>query len=224
MTGAEPLAAERMAEPLAAERMAEALLFAAAEPLSPADLARRLPEGVDVAAVLALLQRTYAGRGVRLQEVGGRWRFVTAPDLAALLTDEREEVRRPSKAAYEVLAIVAYHQPVSRGEIEAVRGVALSRGVLDTLMEAGWVRMRGRRRTPGRPVVYGTTPGFLEHFGLASLADLPGAGDLRGAGLLPADLPPGFTMPDPSHGEDEALDPVGEDAPEFVQDFTAEDG
>ena len=203
--------------------MAEALLFAAAEPLSPADLARRLPEGVDVAAVLALLQRTYEGRGVRLQEVGGRWRFVTAPDLAGLMTEERQEVRRPSKAAYEVLAIVAYHQPVSRAEIEAVRGVALSKGVLDALMEAGWVRMRGRRRTPGRPVTYGTTAGFLEHFGLASLADLPGASDLRGAGLLPADLPPGFTMPDPSRPGDDDLDPVEDDAPEFVQDFGSGD-
>ncbi len=210
------------ATPLIAERMVEALLFAAAEPLSLADLARRLPEGVDAAAALALLRRRYAGRGVELQEVGGRWRFATAPDLAGLMTEERVEVRRLSKAAYEVLAIVAYHQPVSRAEIEAVRGVALSKGVLDALLEAGWVRMRGRRRSPGRPVVYGTTDSFLEHFGLPSLADLPGAGDLKAAGLLSMDLPPGFTIPDPARGEGEPLDPVGADAPEFVQDFVSE--
>ena len=208
--------------PLAAERMAEALLFAAAEPLSLADLARRLPEGVDAAACVALLRRRYAGRGVELQEVGGRWRFATAPDLAGLMVEERTEVRRLSKAAYEVLAIVAYHQPVSRAEIEAVRGVALSKGVLDALMEAGWVRMRGRRRSPGRPVVYGTTDGFLEHFGLPSLADLPGAGDLKAAGLLSMDLPPGFAMPDPARADAEPLDPVDGDAPEFVQDFVGE--
>ena len=208
--------------PLAAERMVEALLFAAVEPLSLPDLARRLPEGVDAAAALALLRRRYAGRGVELQEVGGRWRFATAPDLAALMTEERVEVRRLSKAAYEVLAIVAYHQPVSRAEIEAVRGVALSKGVLDALLDAGWVRMRGRRRTPGRPVVYGTTDGFLEHFGLPSLADLPGAGDLKSAGLLSMDLPPGFTLPDPARAEEEPLDPVDADAPEFVQDYVGQ--
>ena len=209
--------------PLAVERMVEALLFAAAEPLSPPDLARRLPEGVDAAAALALLRRRYAGRGVELQEVGGRWRFATAPDLASLMTEERVEVRRLSKAAYEVLAIVAYHQPVSRAEIEAVRGVALSRGVLDALLDAGWVRMRGRRRTPGRPVVYATTDAFLEHFGLPSLADLPGAGDLKAAGLLSMDLPPGFSIPDPARADgEEPLDPVDADAPEFVQDYVGE--
>ena len=207
------------AAPLAAERMVEALLFAAAAPLSLADLARRLPEDVDAAAALALLRRRYAGRGVELQEVGGRWRFATAPDLSALMTEERTEVRRLSKAAYEVLAIVAYHQPVSRAEIEAVRGVALSKGVLDALLEAGWVRMRGRRRTPGRPVVFGTTDGFLEHFGLPSLTDLPGAGDLKAAGLLSMDLPAGFTLPNPARGDEEPLDPVDGEAPEFVQDF-----
>ena len=204
--------------PLPAERMVEALLFAAAEPLGVEDLRRRLPEGVDVEAALELLRRRYAGRGVQLQPVAGRWRFATAPDLAGLMSEEREEVRRLSKAAYEVLAIVAYHQPVSRAEIEAVRGVQLSKGVLDALLEAGWVRMRGRRRTPGRPVVYATTDAFLEHFGLNALADLPGMADLKGAGLLGMDLPPGFAMPDPARSEEEALDPV-EDAPEFAQDF-----
>ena len=209
------------ATPLAAERMAEALLFAAAEPLSLDDLRRRLPEGVDAAAAVALLRRRYAGRGVELQEVAGRFRFATAPDLAALMTEERTEVRRLSKAAYETLAIIAYHQPVSRAEIEAVRGVALSKGVLDALLEAGWVRMRGRRRTPGRPVVYGVTDGFLEHFGLASIGDLPGAAELKAAGLLSMDLPPGFSPPDPARTE-EALDPVEADAPEFVQDYVGE--
>ena len=219
MSGDEP---PLEAAPLAAERMVEALLFAAAEPLSLADLARRLPQGMDATAAVALLRRRYAGRGVELQEVGGRWRFATAPDLAGLMTEERTEVRRLSKAAYETLAIVAYHQPVSRAEIEAVRGVALSKGVLDALLEAGWVRMRGRRRSPGRPVVYGTTDGFLEHFGLPSLTDLPGAGDLKAAGLLSMDLPPGFTLPDPARGEAEPLDPVDADTPEFVQDFVGE--
>ena len=207
---------------LPAERMVEALLFAAAEPLALADLQRRLPEGVDVMAALGLLTRRYATRGVNLREVAGRWGFVTAPDLAGLMTEEREEVRRLSKAAYEVLAIVAYHQPVSRAEIEALRGVQLSKGVLDVLLEAGWVRMRGRRRTPGRPVVYGTTDAFLEHFGLPSLADLPGAGDLKAAGLLSMDLPAGFTILDPSRTEEEPLDAVEDAAPEFLQDFNAQ--
>lgn len=205
--------------PLPAERMVEALLFAAAEPLGVEDLRRRLPDGVDVEAALQLLRRRYVGRGVELSPVAGRWRFATAPDLAGLMTEEREEVRRLSKPAYEVLAIVAYHQPVSRAEIEAVRGVQLSKGVLDALLEAGWVRMRGRRRTPGRPVVYGTTDAFLEHFGLDSLGDLPGMADLKGAGLLGMDLPPGFAMPDPARAGEEVLDPVEEGAPEFAQDF-----
>lgn len=208
--------------PLPAERMVEALLFAAAEPLSIADLQRRLPEGVDAVAALELLRSRYAGRGVILQALGDRWRFVTAPDLAGLMTEEREEVRRLSKAAYEVLAIVAYHQPVSRAEIEAVRGVQLSKGVLDALLEAGWVRMRGRRRTPGRPVVYATTDAFLEHFGLSSLSDLPGAGDLKAAGLLGMDLPAGFAIPDPSRSDEEPLDPMDDPTPEFVQEFLEE--
>ncbi len=210
------------APPLPAERMVEALLFAAAEPLSLDDLRRRLPEGVDVEAALALLRGRYAGRGVELRPVAGRWRFATAPDLAGLMTEEREEVRRLSRAAYEVLAIVAYHQPVSRAEIEAVRGVQLSRGVLDALLEAGWVRMRGRRRTPGRPVVYATTDAFLEHFGLPTLADLPGMADLKGAGLLGMDLPAGFAMPDPAREDGEPLDPVDDPAPEFAQDYVGD--
>ena len=208
------------------ERMLEALLFAAAEPLSLKDLASRLPEGVDIAAGLTALAERYATRGVQLVEVAGRWRFQTADDLAFLMTLEREEPRRLSRAAQETLAIVAYHQPVTRAEIEAIRGVQASRGTLDVLLEVGFVRPRGRRRTPGRPVTYATTDAFLEHFGLASLADLPGAAEMRAAGLLDLDLPPDFAVPDPSAAtsddeplEDQALtefhtDYLGPEAPE----------
>ena len=203
------------------ERRVEALLFAASGPLSAADLAARLPEGADVEAAIAALGARYAGRGVELQAVAGGWRFATAPDLAWLLVEERAETRRLSRAAYEVLAVIAYHQPVTRAEIEDVRGVQLSRGTLDALLEIGWVRMRGRRRAPGRPTTYGTTDGFLLHFGLESLADLPGAGEMRAAGLLSLDLPPGFAVPDPSRaaeGDEDPLEPEA-DAPEFAQDF-----
>jgi len=201
------------------ERRVEALLFAAAEPLSAADLARRLPEGADVGRALATLKAAYEGRGVMLECVADRWRFVTAPDLAFLMTEEREVEKRLSKAAMETLAIIAYHQPVTRADIESIRGVGLSRGTLDLLLEIGWVRMRGRRRSPGRPVTFGTSDAFLEHFGLASLADLPGAQEMKAQGLLSLDLPAGFVPPDPSAlAEDEdPLEPG--DAPEFHQDF-----
>ncbi|MDB5466824.1 MAG: Segregation and condensation protein [Phenylobacterium sp.] len=212
-----------MSEPADTEREIEALLFAAAGPLSVEDLARRLPEGVDVAAALSGLQARYAGRGVELACVAERWRFQTAQDLAWLMTEEREEPRRLSKAAQETLAIIAYHQPVTRAEIEAVRGVQASRGTLDVLLELGLVRMRGRRRTPGRPVTYGTTDAFLEHYGLPSLADLPGVAEMKAAGLLSLDLPPDFAVPDPSLlGPDE--DPLEDgDAPEFHTDFIGEE-
>jgi segregation and condensation protein B len=180
------------------EREVEALLFAAAGPLSESDLAKRLPEGADIAAAIAALQARYAGRGVELACVAERWRFQTAQDLAWLMTDEREEPRRLSKAAQETLAIIAYHQPVTRAEIEAVRGVQASRGTLDVLLELGLVRMRGRRRTPGRPVTFGTTDAFLEHYGLATLGDLPGASEMKAAGLLSLDLPADFAVPDPN--------------------------
>ncbi len=201
------------------ERMLEALLFAAAEPLSAKDLASRLPDGVDIPAGLEALQRQYASRGVQLVEVAGRWRFQTADDLAFLMTLEREEPRRLSRAAQETLAIVAYHQPVTRAEIEAIRGVQASRGTLDLLLEIGFVRPRGRRRTPGRPVTYATTDAFLEHFGLASLADLPGAAEMKAAGLLDLDLPPDFAVPDPSAAtpDDEPLD--DEASTEFHTDY-----
>jgi segregation and condensation protein B len=203
--------------------MVEALLFAAAEPLSETDIARRLPADTDVLAAIAELQSQYEGRGVELVNVSGRWRFQTAEDLAFLMTEEREEPKRLSKAAQETLAIVAYHQPVTRAEIESIRGVQASRGTLDILLEMGLVKMRGRRRSPGRPVTFGTTDAFLEHFGLASLADLPGAAEMRALGLLEMDLPPDFAIPDPSRmaDDEDPLDP--DDQAEFHRDFMAPD-
>ena len=205
------------------EREIEALLFAAAGPLSEADRAKRLPEGADIPAAIAALQARYTGRGVELACVAERWRFQTAQDLAWLMTDEREEPRRLSKAAQETLAIIAYHQPVTRAEIESVRGVQASRGTLDVLLELGLVRMRGRRRTPGRPVTYGTTDAFLEHYGLATLGDLPGASEMKAAGLLSLDLPADFAVPDPNAlSPDE--DPLDDgDAPEFHTDYLGEE-
>lgn len=212
-------------DPLFTERCIEALLFAAAEPLSDVDLAKRLPEGCDIPAGIAALRALYEGRGIELVCVANRWRFQTATDLAFLMTEEREEPRRLSKAAQETLAIIAYHQPVTRAEIEAVRGVQASRGTIDVLLELGLVRMRGRRRSPGRPVTFGTTDAFLEHYGLATLSDLPGVTEMKAAGLLEMNLPPGFSVPDPlglRPGEDE--DPLedGDEAPEFAQDFLGE--
>ena len=201
--------------------MIEALLFAAVGPLSTDDLKFRLPEGAAVAEGLAGLQGLYEGRGVRLIEVGGRWRFETAPDLAFLMTVERDMPRRLSKATQETLAIIAYHQPVTRADIEAIRGVQTSRGTLDTLLEIGLVRMRGRRRTPGRPVTWGTTSGFLEHYGLSSLGDLPGAVEMTAAGLMSAGAD-SFAMPTPGgYAEDE--DPIDDaTSAEFHRDFLAD--
>ena len=164
-------------------RAVEAALFAATQPLSAADLATHLG-GAEVAPALVELAAHYAGRGVQLVERGGRWHFQTAPDLAHLLRREREEPRRLSRAATEALAIIAYHEPVSRAEIEAIRGVQTAKGTLDVLMAAGWVRVAGRREVPGRPVIYATTGDFLTHFGLQSRRDLPGIDELRAAGLL----------------------------------------
>jgi len=179
-------------------RVAEALLFAAAEPLAPATLAAALPADMDVSAVLSQLQAYYEGRGVNLVNVAGKWQFRTAKDLGFLLHKEKAEVRRLSRAALETLAIIAYHQPVTRAEIEDVRGVMVSKGTVDALMEVGWVRIRGRKRTPGRPVTYGTTEGMLVHFGLESVSDLPGLEELRAAGFLEAAPPSGFAVPNPS--------------------------
>ena len=206
------------------ERRIEALLFAAAEPLSAADLARRLPEGADVGGGLMALKARYGSRGINLVCVADRWRFQTAEDLAFLMTEEREEQRRLSKAAQETLAIIAYHQPVTRAEIEAVRGVQVSRGTLDVLLELGLVRLRGRRRTPGRPVTLGTTDAFLEFYGLASLADLPGAQEMKALGLLSLDVPAGFNIPNPTGepGEDEEPLEPGE-TPDFHRDFLGEE-
>jgi len=164
-------------------RAVEATLFASETPLTPDEIAVQVGEG-DVGGALVDLASHYAGRGVQLVERGGRWHFQTAPDLAHLLRRTREEPRRLSRAATETLAIIAYHEPVSRAEIEAIRGVQISKGTLDVLMEAGWVRPAGRRETPGRPLVYATTAEFLSHFGLGSRRDLPGIDDLRAAGLL----------------------------------------
>ncbi len=182
-------------------RVAEALVFAAAEPLDEGSIAARLSEGADVGAVMAELQRHYAGRGVNLVRVAGRWAFRTASDLSWLLARQDQEKRKLSRAAIETLAIVAYHQPVTRADIEEIRGVAVSKGALDVLMEAGWVRMRGRRKAPGRPITYGTTQEFLTHFGLDAVGDLPGLDELEGAGLFDGKLPPGFGVPQP---DDEA--------------------
>ena len=179
-------------------RILEALLFAAAEPLDVRQLALELPAGVDVPALLAGLKDDYARRGVNLVQVAGKWAFRTATDLGYLLEKKAETEKRLSRAGLETLSIVAYHQPVTRAEIEAIRGVATSKGTLDVLMETKWVRLRGRRRAPGRPVTYGTSDEFLKHFGLDSLADLPGAAELKAAGLLDSSLPPGFAVPDPA--------------------------
>lgn len=191
-------------------RIVEALLFAAPTPLSEQDLADRLPRGADVRSLLLTLQAFYASRGVNLVRAAGRWTFRTAADLSFLLHRERPEERKLSRAALETLAIVAYHQPVTRAEIEEVRGVTVAKGTLDLLLETGWVRIRGRRKTPGRPVTFGTTPAFLEHFGLDAITDLPGLDELKAAGLLDGRVPPGFKVPmpsdDPALREDEEPD------------------
>jgi segregation and condensation protein B len=194
-----------------AMRIAEALLFASPHPLSAEELKGRLPEGADVEAVLQDLAESYAGRGVNLVRVSGRWAFRTAGDLSSVLARNVVEQRKLSRAAMETLAIVAYHQPVTRAEIEEIRGVATSKGTLDTLLETGWVRLRGRRKAPGRPVTYGTTPAFLDHFGLDAIDDLPGLEELKGAGFVEG-RSAGMTVPVPSDAEDlredeEPLDP-----------------
>ena len=173
-----------MSERLEQVRLLEALLFAAPEPLSEEELWHRLGEEADIAGLLRELAACYAERGVNLVRLAGGWTFRTAPDLAPFLVSERPVSRKLSRAAVETLAIVAYHQPVTRAEIEAIRGVALARGTLDRLLEAGWVRPKGRRDSPGRPLTWATTPAFLAHFGLDSLNELPGIDELRAAGLL----------------------------------------
>ncbi len=219
-------------------RILEALLFAAKEPLDVTALAPHLAAGDDVAALLDDLRQSYLSRGVHLVRVAGKWAFRTAEDLSYLLERYAVEERRLSKAALETLAIIAYHQPVTRAEIEDIRGVTTSGGTLDILLETGWARPRGRRRAPGKPITYGTTESFLTHFGLEAIKDLPGLQDLKSAGLLDGALPPGFAVPEPTDVaslmpdelplEDDA-DAASEDRqPELELDspepFEAEDG
>ena len=207
-------------------RLLEALLFAAVEPIDIETLRERMPEDADVGALLARLSRDYAGRGINLIRVANRWRFQTASDLEPHLVDIKESPRKLSKAALETLAIIAYHQPVTRAEIEDVRGVAVSKGTIDVLMELGWIRLRGRRRTPGRPITYGTTENFLAHFNLENITDLPGRDDLKAAGLLDPRLPKDFEMPEPMMPDDLTAEGVPleeEEEPEFFEDFLEED-
>ena len=192
---------EQPTEPQArpeALRLLEALLFAAAEPLDEATLAKQLPNDIDVKEMLALLQTEYSARGVNLVRIGRKWMFRTASDLSWLLTKHTVESRKLSRAAIETLAIIAYHQPVTRAEIEEIRGVQTAGGTLDVLLKTGWIRPRGRRKVPGRPITYGTTDEFLTHFGLEEVSDLPGLEELKGAGLLEGGLPAGFAVPVPS--------------------------
>lgn len=193
-------------------RLIEALLFAAGEPLDEKTLRARLPEGVDLTAMMRLLQTEYAPRGVNLVRIAGKWTFRTANDLAWLLARDSVEPKKLSRAANETLAIIAYHQPVTRAEIEDIRGVTTSKGTLDVLLETGWIRPRGRRKTPGRPITFGTTEAFLSYFGLEAIGDLPGLDELKGTGLFDGRLPAGFAVPmpsdDPALREDEdALEP-----------------
>jgi segregation and condensation protein B len=204
-------------------RMLEGMLFAAPEPVPEASLAERLPEGTDVAALLRDLAALYTGHGVNLVQVAGKWAFRTAPDLADSLKIEINVARKLSRAAVETLAIIAYHQPVTRGEIEEIRGVALSKGTLDLLLEISWIRPIGRRRTPGRPVTWGTSPAFLDHFNLNSVSDLPGVEELKAAGLL--DTRPVRTIfgevsvLEPDAADDGDAAPLDEEeSPEFEQD------
>ena len=195
---------EFMAERHQAEaiRIAEALVFASAQPVSTGFIEERLPRGIDARAILHKLKDDYASRGVNLVQVDDHWAFRTAADLSFAIRKDETEVKKLSRAALEVLAIIAYHQPVTRAEIEDIRGVQTSKGTLDVLMEAGWVRFRGRRRSPGRPVTLGTTRDFLDHFGLEELRDLPGLEELKGAGLLSGRIPANFNIPLPMGSDD----------------------
>ncbi|MDB5529293.1 MAG: Segregation and condensation protein [Devosia sp.] len=203
-------------------RILEALLFASAEPLAPSDMAAYLGQGANAEALLAELARRYAPRGVNLVRRGDKWAFRTADDLGFLLRREQHATRPLSRPALETLSIIAYHQPTTRAEIEEVRGVSTDRNTLALLMEAGWVRMRGRRRTPGRPVTYGTTDAFLDHFGLESLGDLPGLEELKGAGLLSGRLPSTLQIPLPFDGalreDEDPLDPDDLDGGRDLED------
>ncbi len=206
-------------------RAAEALLFAGGEPISAKALGEKLGPEVDVGAVLMKLKADYAGRGVELVEAGGAWRFQSAPDLSGLFAETREAPRRLPKAALETLAVIAYHQPVTRSEIEEIRGVSLSQGAMELLVELNWIRPRGRRRTPGRPLTFGTTDAFLGHFGLATLDALPGKDDLRALGLLDPRAAAELNVPRPSEelAPDEDKLPDGDDAASFFVDHLEKD-
>jgi segregation and condensation protein B len=214
------------AEPSAdAMRAAEALLFAGGEPITAKALGEKLGPAVDIAAVLMKLKADYAERGVQLVEAGGAWRFQSAPDLSSLFTETREAPKRLPKAAMETLAVIAYHQPVTRAEIEEIRGVSLSRGSMELLLEISWIRPRGRRRTPGRPLTFGTTDAFLSQFGLASLDALPGKDDLKGLGLLDPRAASALDVPRPSEelASDEEPLSDGDDAASFFVDHMDQD-
>jgi segregation and condensation protein B len=201
MAAQEVMATEESEQPVQRPeelRLIESLLFAAGEPLDNKTLRERLPEGVDIEASMRLLQAEYAPRGVNLVRVAGKWMFRTANDLAWLLARDTVEPKKLSRAANETLAIIAYHQPVTRAEIEEIRGVSVSKGTIDVLLETGWIRPRGRRKAPGRPLTFGTTEAFLSHFGLETISDLPGLDELKGTGLLDGRLPAGFSVPMPS--------------------------
>ena len=219
--------ADRLGNPLnETDRAVEALLFASQEPVRAQAMVSRLPDGADVGGALARLKRHYTGRGVVLTEVAGGWRFQTAPDLAHLMEERREEPRKLSQAALETLSIIAYHQPCTRSEIENVRGVGVGRGTLDLLMEIGWVRPGARRRSPGKPLTYRTTDQFLSHFSLATLDDLPGKADLQALGLLDARLPADFDVPRPAtiadhDGEELDMDGSGEETL-FAEDYLSD--
>lgn len=196
-------------------RIVEAALFASSAPIEEKALAGRLPAGVELRPILAALREDYAERGVNLRRVGAAWAFRTAPDVAAALSETAREPKKLSRAAIETLAIIAYHQPATRAEIEDIRGVATSRGTLETLLEAGFIRLRGRRKTPGRPVTFGTTPAFLDQFGLEQVSDLPGLAEMKAAGLLDARLPPGLDLPPPidHDGLRDDEEPLGDEDP-----------
>ena len=206
------------------KRIAEALLFAAVDPVEEKELAKRMPEEADVSAVLEELKAEYALRGINLVRVGTKWIFRTAADLGWLLSRETQEQKKLSRAALETLAICAYHQPVTRAEIEDIRGVAISKGTMDVLIETGWVRLRGRRKAPGRPVTYGTTDAFLLHFGLEQITDLPGLEELKGAGLFDGRLPSGFGVPTPNDSAEltDSEDPLEDDANDLFSEITEE--
>lgn len=210
--------AEALAE---ACRISEALIFAANEPVEESDIAKRLPDGIAVREALEALRGHYTARGINLVRVNRKWTFRTSPDLGWLLSREQTDQRKLSRAAIETLAIVAYHQPVTRAEIEDIRGVAISKGTIDVLLETGWVRLRGRRKAPGRPVTYGTTDAFLLHFGLEAVGDLPGLDELKAAGLFDGRLPAGFGIPQPR--DDSALRDDEEPLDGTPEDLFAED-